>query len=325
MAGRSEWARSLAAAIRTQAELLLAVGLPPRKEVETGFPVLVPQSYLARMRPGDPNDPLLRQVLPVNAENLAVPGFSMDAVGDKTARIAPGVIHKYPGRVLLVATGACAIHCRYCFRRHYSYGEEPRRLDDWQPAMDAIAADPTVQEVILSGGDPLMLTDARLEDLIGMIAEISHVRRLRIHSRLPIVLPDRVTDRLIDLLQPSAFGLQAWFVVHANHPNEVANDCEQTLQNLVSSGVPVLNQAVLLKGVNDSADTLSELCERLINVGVQPYYLHLLDRVAGTAHFEADEAAARHLLDGLRGRLPGYAVPTLVREIAGEHSKSLVR
>lgn len=290
--------------------------------VESDFPVMVPRSYLARMQPGDWSDPLLRQVLTVEDENRSVPGFEVDAVGDQASRIAPGVIHKYRGRVLLIATGACAVHCRYCFRRHYPYGDEPRRLDDWQPALAVIAADSTIREVILSGGDPLMLTDSRLEELIGRIAEIPHIRRLRVHTRLPIVLPDRVTDRLIALFQPADFDLQPWLVVHANHANEIADDCETALQQLVKSGIPVLNQAVLLRGVNDSAEAIEMLCERLIDVGVQPYYLHLLDRVAGTAHFEVPEAEAKAIVDEVRRRLPGYAIPTLVREIEGEPSKT---
>lgn len=322
MSGRSDWASSLAAAVRSRGELLAELGLPDAESVETHFPVLVPRSYLSRMRPGDPIDPLLLQVLPVQAENQLVPGYGLDAVGDQTARIAPGVIHKYEGRALLIATGACAVHCRYCFRRHYPYENEPRRLEDWQPAIAALAADKSIKEVILSGGDPLMLTDTRLEDLVGMIASIGHVRRLRIHSRLPIVLPNRVTDRLLRLLHPSTFGLQTWFVVHANHANEIVDDCEDALRQLVQAGLPVLNQSVLLKGVNDTANALVDLSERLIDVGVHPYYLHLLDRVAGTAHFDTDETRARELIDAVRAQMPGYAVPTLVREIPGVSSKT---
>jgi len=295
----------------------------PARRAATLFPVMVPESYLARMRPRDPHDPLLRQVLPLGEEEAAIPGFQTDAVGDLNSRAAPGMLHKYHGRALLVATGACAIHCRYCFRRHYPYGEEPRRLDEWEPAFSALAADATIDEVILSGGDPLMLTESRLAQLVGRLAEIPHLRRLRLHSRLPIVLPDRVTDRLIDLLRGTR--LQPIMVVHANHPAELAGDCPPALETLVRAGIPTLNQAVLLRGVNDDADVLEDLFRRLVNLGIMPYYLHQLDRVSGTAHFESSRDQGRALIETLRSRLPGYAIPQYVEEIAGAASKLPVR
>ena len=318
------WGRSLAEAVRSSAELLQSLGLPPAIGCEdSGFPVLVPRSFVRRMRRGDPNDPLLRQVLATAAERAVVPGFAADAVGDGNAMRAAGLIHKYRGRALLVATGACAVHCRYCFRRHFPYGEQPKRLDDWRPALETIAADQTIREVILSGGDPLMLTDRRLGDLLDRLEAVPHLRRLRLHTRLPIVLPDRVTGDLLDRLRRSR--LQVWVVVHANHARELVDDCAAGLRRLVRSGLPTLNQAVWLRGVNDTAADQSALCESLIDLGVQPYYLHLLDRVAGAAHFEADHAAAVAAIDVVRRRLPGYAVPTVVREIAGEPSKTPVQ
>lgn len=319
--GVRSWHDSLAEAIRDPDQLLDRLQLPESSLREAAhraaeqFTVMVPHSYLNRMRPGDPDDPLLRQVLPLSDELLEVSGFIDDAVGDHEARAVPGLLQKYAGRVLLVTTGACAVHCRYCFRRHYPYGDEPRRLDDWEPALAAIAADETVHEVLLSGGDPLMLTDRRLGELIARLEAIPHLRRLRLHSRLPIVLPDRVTSELVELLTGSR--LTPIMVVHANHPNEVVDDCEKALRSLVRSGITTLNQAVLLRGVNDSAETLAELCERLIDVGVIPYYLHQLDRVRGAAHFEVDEARGREIISELRQRLPGYAVPEYVREEAG--------
>jgi EF-P beta-lysylation protein EpmB len=264
-------------------------------------------------------DPLLRQVLPVGVELEAVPGYVADALGEGEARLAPGLLQKYAGRALLIATGLCAVHCRYCFRRHYPYDDEPRRPDEWQAALDAIAADPSLHEVLLSGGDPLMLGDRRLGELCRRLADIGHLRRLRIHTRLPIVLPERITDGLLDLLTGSR--LTPFVVVHANHPNEVAADCAAALRRLVRSGLTVLNQAVLLRGVNDDADTLADLCERLADLGVVPYYLHQLDRVAGAAHFAVSEDRGRALVAKLRARLPGYAVPTYVREIPGEPCK----
>lgn len=322
------WSRSLARAIRNPDELITRLALPeayrePARRAATLFPVMVPESYLARMRSRDPQDPLLRQVLPLGEEEAVVPGFQIDAVGDLNARATPGMLHKYHGRALLVATGACAIHCRYCFRRHYPYGEEPRRLDEWEPAFAALAADPTIDEVILSGGDPLMLTDARLAQLVGRLAQIPHLRRLRLHSRLPIVLPDRVTDRLVALLRGTS--LQPIVVVHANHPAELTADCPPALETLVRAGIPTLNQAVLLRGVNDDVDVLEELFRRLINLGVMPYYLHQLDRVSGTAHFESSRDEGHRLIASLRGRLPGYAIPQYVEEIPGAASKLPVR
>ena len=323
------WSRELAEAIRSSAELLAFVGVVPEslrgdavlsEAAAADFPVLVPRSFARRMQPGDPSDPLLRQVLATRAETIDAAGFTRDAVGDGDALRTAGLIQKYRGRVLLVATGACAVHCRYCFRRHFPYGEHPRRLDDWRPALDAIADDGSIREVILSGGDPLMLTDARLSDLLDRIEAIGHVRRLRLHTRLPIVLPSRVTGTLVDRLRASR--LQPWIVVHANHANEVQGDCVKALQTLVRSGLPTLNQAVWLAGVNDSAAAQADLSESLIDCGVQPYYLHLLDRVAGASHFEADDHRASEAIATMRQTLPGYAVPTLVREIAGEASKT---
>ncbi len=321
---QSTWRRSLSTAIRDVATLLRELELPQdladsTSEATHSFPVLVPRSFLARMRVGDPHDPLLRQVLPVAEESHDTPGFVIDAVDDQAARVAPGLLHKYEGRVLLIAAGSCAVNCRYCFRRHYPYGEEPRRLDDWEPAISAIERDSTIHEVILSGGDPLLLPDERLAVLVERLEQIEHLTRLRIHSRLPIVLPDRVNPELIELLRGSR--LQPIMVVHANHPHEIAGDCAEALRRLVRCGIPTLNQAVLLRGVNDHADTLADLCERLVDLGVLPYYLHQLDRVAGTAHFEVPEATGLELIAQLRTRLPGYAVPQFVREVAGQASK----
>lgn len=319
------WHASLANAIRDPDKLVEQLGLPEdlRESARLAaeqFPLLVPQSFVARMLFGDPNDPLLMQVLPLGRELAQVPGFTIDAVGDNDSRRAPGLLHKYHGRALLISTGACAVHCRYCFRRHYPYGEEPRRLDEWDPALDVLASDPTMNEVLLSGGDPLMLTDVRLGELIERLESIPHLKRLRIHSRLPIVLPDRVTPRLIELLRNSR--LTPIMVVHANHPHEVVDDCEDALRTLVRSGITTLNQSVLLHGINDNAQTLVMLSERLINVGVIPYYLHQLDKVRGTAHFDVDESTGLALIAELRRQLPGYAVPQYVREEAGVPHKT---
>ncbi|QDT14828.1 L-lysine 2,3-aminomutase [Alienimonas californiensis] len=318
--------RSLAESIRTADGLIDALGLPedlrePARAAEKLFPTFVPRSFLARMRPGDPADPLLRQVLPLGEETAPPPpGYATDAVGDAAARPVPGLLHKYRGRALLILAGACAVHCRYCFRRHYPYGEDPRRLEDWEPAFEYLENDPSIREVLLSGGDPLMLTDDRLRQVVERLECIPHLTRLRVHTRLPIVLPDRVTDELLALLRSTR--LTPWVVVHANHANELVGDCAAALRALVQNGTPVLNQAVLLKGVNDDADALCALGERLADLGVQNYYLHQLDRVAGAGHFEVPDDRAAALMAQMHARLPGYAVPRLVREEPGAPGKT---
>lgn len=321
----SSWHRSLAIAIRDPDELIERLDLPetcrePARRAAKLFPLMVPHSFLARMEPGNPHDPLLRQVLPLDAEFESPPGFVVDALQESEFRPAPGLLKKYAGRALLIATGTCAIHCRYCFRRHYPYGNEPRRLSDWEPAMQEIAGDTSLREILLSGGDPLMLTDQRLQTLIDRLAGIPHLQRLRIHTRLPIVLPDRITDEFLQLLVSTR--LTPIVVVHANHPREVVDDCAAAVRRLVQSGVTVLNQAVLLKGINDDIQSQADLCERLIDLGALPYYLHQLDRVAGTAHFEVAEEKGRAIIEELRRRLPGYAVPRFVREEPGEEFKT---
>jgi EF-P beta-lysylation protein EpmB len=320
-----EWHQSLARAVRDPDELLELLELPgsfrePARRAAELFPLMVPRGYVDRMQRGDPRDPLLLQVLPLGAEEQLVEGFHTDAVGDAAARLAPGLLHKYAGRALLIATGACAIHCRYCFRRHYAYGDEPRRMAEWKPAFDVLEADETIHEVILSGGDPLMLTDQRLAEIVSRLEAIPHLTRLRVHSRLPIVLPERVTETLLDILLSNR--LTPIMVVHANHPRELEGTCAAALRRLVRSGITVLNQSVLLQDVNDSADVLADLSERLINLGVVPYYLHQLDRVAGTAHFEVPEETGRKLIAELRRRLSGFAVPQYVRERPGEFNKT---
>ena len=322
-----DWHQAMAQAVRDPDALIDLLELPesfrePARRAAGLFPLLVPRSFLARIRRGDPHDPLLAQVLPLGLEETSVFGFGTDPVGDAAARQAPGLLHKYHGRALLITTGACAIHCRYCFRRHYPYGDEPKRLADWDRAFETIAADATLHEVILSGGDPLMLTDARLQALCDRIGAIPHVTRLRLHTRLPIVLPERVTPRLLEILH--AAGPTPIVVVHANHAQELSGSCADALRRMVRGGLTVLNQAVLLRGVNDTLEAQASLCERLVDLGVIPYYLHQLDRVAGAAHFEVSEVTGRKLIAQLRRRLPGYAVPRYVRETAGGEYKEIL-
>ena len=318
------WQQALRAAVRDPRELLDLLGLDrlaPRlsDEAMVQFPLRVPRGFVARMRRGDPRDPLLRQVLPLDDEMRPMPGFGLDAVGDGAAKTAPGVIQKYRGRALLVATGSCAIHCRYCFRRHFPYAEETAARDGWREAVDLIRQDASIEEVLLSGGDPLSLSNGKLAELTGALAGIPHLRRLRIHSRLPIVLPERVDEGLLAWL--ASLPWPVTLVVHANHANEFDGTVDAALGRLRAAGVHLLNQAVLLRGVNDDIDALAALSERGFAAGVLPYYLHQLDRVAGVAHFEVDDARARALHAGLAVRLSGYLVPRLVREIPGDTGK----
>lgn len=319
------WQQLWREAVREPAELLALLGLPGLAErvsasAAAQFPLRVPRGFVARMRPGDPNDPLLRQVLPLDDEDQVVPGFGLDAVGDLAAGAGTGVIHKYQGRVLLVATGSCAVHCRYCFRRHYPYAEQTAAAAGWREALDYLAGETGVQEVLLSGGDPLSLSTAKLAEFTGELARLPHIRRLRLHTRLPVVLPERVDDELMGWL--AGLPWPAVMVVHANHGNEIDASVAAALGRLKAAGVHLLNQAVLLRGVNDSVEALAGLSERLFGAGVLPYYLHQLDRVAGTAHFEVPDEAARALVQALSARMPGYLVPRLVREQAGAPAKT---
>ena len=314
-------------AVRDAAELVAAIELPsdlidPARRTAAGFPLFAPWPYIRRMAKGDAADPLLRQVLPVAAELEEQAGFVADPVGDGSALLSAGLLQKYESRALLIATGACAVHCRYCFRRHYPYSESPRAPADWQPALDRIAADPAIDEVILSGGDPLTLVDVQLAELARRIAAIGHVRRLRVHTRLPIVIPARVTGELIAWLRGTR--LAPVVVVHANHAQEIDAECAEALSRLVDAGIVVLNQAVLLRGVNDSADALIDLSRRLVDLRVMPYYLHQLDRVAGAAHFEVPIARGLELVAAMRRALPGYAVPRYVQEVAWEGHKRVL-
>ncbi|MEQ8494861.1 MAG: EF-P beta-lysylation protein EpmB [Gammaproteobacteria bacterium] len=321
---RPAWREALARAWRDPRALLAMLDLEPAAlgldgDAARRFPFRVTREWAARMRPGDPHDPLLRQVLPVVDENRVVPGFGADPVGEQHLGDGSTLLRKYAGRGLLVMTGACAINCRYCFRREYPYGDHvgARAL---AAGLDAIEADPGIDEVILSGGDPLVLDDAVLAPLLERIATQRHVRRLRVHSRLPVVLPARMTPRLLELFasQPQ----QVVLVVHVNHAQEIDDATAAALARCRAAGVTLLNQAVLLAGVNDDVEVLAALSHTLFEAGVLPYYLHLLDRVAGSAHFEVPEARVAALAAGLRAALPGYLVPRFVREVAGAPAKT---
>jgi EF-P beta-lysylation protein EpmB len=320
----ARWQRLWREAIRDPRELLDLLGLDPAAlgvddAAAAQFPLRVPRGFVARMRAGDPHDPLLRQVLPLGEEMKPMPGFSLDAVGDGLAKAGDGVIRKYRGRALLITTGSCAINCRYCFRRHFPYARETAAAGQWRQAVDLIAADASIDEVILSGGDPLSLATAKLAELTHALADIGHLRRLRLHTRLPVVLPERVDDELVSWLAGLPWPVTV--VLHANHAHEFDGSVDAACARLREAGVTLLNQAVLLRGVNDDVDALAALSERGFRAGVLPYYLHQLDRVQGAAHFEIPDERARELHATLASRLSGYLVPRLVREVSGDPGK----
>lgn len=325
--GRRSWQQEMARAFSNVDDLLRALELDPAHDdvpanILKDFPLRVPRGFVARMRKQDYADPLLRQVLPLAVEAREVPGFVSDPVGDLASARGTGILQKYQGRALLIVTGACAVHCRYCFRRAYPYREASTHTSEMASVLTLLKSDPSVEEVILSGGDPLSLSDARLGSLLCALSRIPHIRRIRIHTRLPIVLPERVDGGLLQALRQA--GKPLVVVVHSNHANELANNVADALAELAGVANILLNQSVLLRGVNDSQDALVALSERLFDCGVAPYYLHQLDRVAGAAHFEVTDERARDLMHAVAARLPGYLVPKLVREIAGATAKTLL-
>jgi EF-P beta-lysylation protein EpmB len=314
----------MATAITDPRELVTELGLDPglipaAEAAGGGFRLRVPRSFLARIRPRDPADPLLRQILPLGDELSDTADYTSDPLGEHAALRAPGLLQKYRGRALLITTSACAVHCRYCFRREFPYSEQTGESSRWSEALAQIAADPSIEEVILSGGDPLSLSDARLTGLTDALERIAHVRRLRVHTRQPVVLPSRVDTGLTDWLR--RLTLPVVFVLHANHPNEINGEVADACAKLRDSRVTLLNQTVLLQGVNDDSRVLAELARRLFDAGVLPYYLHVLDRVRGAAHFDVTEDRARRIAGELAAQLPGYLVPKLVREIYGAPAK----
>ena len=321
------WQQQLAAAFSNIDDLcrylhLSLNDLPVSAAAAANFPLRVPLSFAACMQKGDPHDPLLRQVLPVKEELLAFPGFSNDPVGDLAAATQTGVLHKYHGRVLLINTGSCAINCRYCFRRNFPYADLQLSKQAENGGIRYIEENPDITEVILSGGDPLLLSDARLTKLLQQLSAVKHVKRIRIHSRLPIVLPARITDEFINALAQSAKPIV--LVVHCNHANEINPRVIAACQRLKNNGITLFNQSVLLQGVNDNVTVLCELSEQLFSHGIIPYYLHLLDKATGTGHFDVSEASAIALIKQVQAVLPGYLIPKLVKEQAGAMSKQVI-
>ena len=319
------WQQALADVIRDPQELfdylkLDKSQLPAAIRAAKDFPLRIPRAFAERMIKGNWNDPLLQQVLPTGLELDPQPGFSSDPLEEANSNPLPGLIHKYHGRVLLIVSGGCAINCRYCFRRHFPYGDNNPGRKQWAQTLQYIADDSSIHEVIFSGGDPLAASDALLSELVEQLAQIPHVKTLRVHSRLPIMIPQRINDDCLRWLSNSR--LRVVMVIHSNHPQEFDPAVGQALARLGDAGVTLLNQSVLLAGINDDAETLAALSHRLFSYGVLPYYLHLLDRVKGAAHFEVSEPLAKQLIKQLTAQLPGYLVPKLVREEAAANSKT---
>ena len=324
---QANWQTKLRGAKIDPVSLLEDIGLAgnaPKLADQTAvsFPLRVTEGFKNRITNGDEFDPLLRQILPLAEEDQDYPGFSFDPLVEHAKQPVPGLLHKYHGRALLIVTGACAIHCRYCFRRHFPYSESNPASQQWQTALEYLTHDHSVSEIILSGGDPLTVSDERLAGLVKSLANIPHIKRLRIHTRVPIVLPERIVDTLLDWL--TGTRLKPVMVVHVNHANELDKSVATAINKLKNAHIPLLNQSVLLKGVNDKVTALAALSERLFEYGILPYYLHMLDPVKGAAHFEVGEEQAMLLMQGLRELLPGYLVPKLVREIPGSLSKTLL-
>jgi len=318
------WQKSLRDVITDPEQLLKLLDIAPDEYLQHFkarklFPVRVPLSFINRMKKGDFEDPLLKQVMPLSKEFLVTDGYSDDPLNEHDT-VAEGLLHKYKNRVLMIVKSACAINCRYCFRRHFPYQDNSPNKQRWQSALDYISAHDEISEVIFSGGDPLMANDDHLAWLIDKVEQIPHISRLRIHSRLPVVMPNRITSKLVTLLKNSR--LKATMVLHINHPNEINDELREALEPLREARIPLFNQSVLLRGVNDDADVLIKLSEYLFDAGIQPYYLHLFDAVQGAAHFDVTEADAVAIVKNMLANLPGFLMPKLVREIAGQTNKT---
>ncbi|GAA4357558.1 EF-P beta-lysylation protein EpmB [Kangiella marina] len=322
----NEWKKLLSGAFSSPSALLEHLeldveGLPYSILPNHAFAQRVPEPFVSRMQKGNPTDPLLLQVLPIAEENRVVPGYVSDPLGEHDSTL-PGLLHKYKSRVLVMLSTACAVNCRYCFRREFPYSDNQLGRSGWPQIKQYLLQHPEINEVILSGGDPLATSDNYLSDFINMVEDISHIKRLRIHSRLPVVIPQRITSSLIQSLSNSR--LQTVFVTHINHPNEMDALFAQAMQRLSQAGITLLNQTVLLRGINDHAATLAELSEKLFAQRILPYYLHLLDKVTGAHHFDVEESVAIDIMQQLQVELAGFLVPKLVREEAGKPHKSWI-
>ncbi len=318
------WQKDLREVITEPKQLLALLNIAPDDYLQhfkarTLFPVRVPMSFIKRMKKGDINDPLLRQVMPLSEEFIVTNGYVVDPLEEHDT-VAEGLLHKYKNRVLMIVKSACAINCRYCFRRHFPYEDNSPNKRRWQGALEYISQHSEISEVIFSGGDPLMANDDHLSWLVAQIEQISHVTRLRIHSRLPVVIPNRITKKFVKLLSDSR--LKPAIVLHINHPNEINQELIEAIEPLRLARIPLFNQSVLLKGINDNAKTLINLSETLFDAGIQPYYLHMFDPVQGAAHFDVSEKESVEIAKAMLASLPGFLMPKLVREIAGQANKT---
>lgn len=319
------WQKLLQEAICDPLELLTLLKLEPyfspaQWEAASRFSLKVPRQFVAKMIPGDLADPLLRQVLPLEEETHIMEGYIPDPLGERAASRLPGFLQKYHGRALLTLTGVCAVNCRYCFRREFPYHEHNPGRQGWQKVLEHIQQDLTLSEIILSGGDPLVMPDVRLKAFVHELSAIPHIQTLRIHTRLPVVIPERITPEFCEWFGEAPF--HRVLVLHINHPNEIDEALAEALKPLKARGAILLNQSVLLKGVNDQLETLVALSRKQFSIGILPYYLHLLDQVTGSAHFQVPLEEAKALWKGMTEALPGYLVPRLVREEPGALSKT---
>lgn len=323
----SDWKAELSHCVSSIDDLLNQLGLNANnlsatEQAAIDFPIKVPQPFVQLMEYGNPNDPLLKQVLPISSELAIDSNFSTDPVDESNYNPVPGIVHKYHNRVLMIISPNCAINCRYCFRRHFPYDENRQSKQQWLEALDYLKTKPEINEVIYSGGDPLAANDNFLRWLTAEIESISHIKRLRIHSRLPVVIPARIDEPLINWLGHTR--LKPTFVLHINHANEISTELSQGVDRLKQAGISVLNQSVLLKGINDSSDQLIALSEKLFDAGIMPYYLHMLDPVQGASHFDVSKKHAVEIFHQIQSELPGFLTPKLVQERAGETSKTLI-
>ncbi len=321
---QTSWQELYADVVTDPAELVRLLDLPTDslpaiRQAARLFGLRIPRSYVQRMPRGNPDNPLLRQYLPTHYELQIQDGYTSDPVGDMQALRSPGLLQKYHGRALLVMTGACAVHCRYCFRRHFPYGDNAPLHADWERALDHIRQDDSISEIILSGGDPLSLSDRRIESVISQLDAIPHIQRLRIHTRLPVIIPQRITPDLVRIV--SGMRLKLIVVLHVNHADEIDVPLGNAVNKLHMAGGTLLNQSVLLRGINDESTVLAQLSEQLFHIGVMPYYLHVLDKVQGASHFDLPMSRIKIIMNELRVLLPGYLVPRVVREESGAKSK----
>ena len=321
------WQDELRESVTDPAQLLKRLELPESllKGAIAGdalFDLRVPEPYLSRIEKGNPRDPLLLQVLPQQQETQQLPGYTTDPLEENASNPLPGLIHKYTHRVLLILSGACAINCRYCFRRHFAYQDNQLGREQWQAILKYLQEHTEVEEVIFSGGDPLATPDSRLQRMISDLEKIPHLERLRIHTRLPVVIPSRVTPGLISML--ASTRLSSVIVLHINHPNEIDEEVNHAANQLRQQNITLLNQSVLLRGINDNATVQKTLSKTLFAAGILPYYLFLFDPVAGAGHFDIPEIEARRLAADMQVSLPGYLMPRLAVEIPGKASKTLL-